>query len=376
MRIALASHAAEPGGAEIAMLDMAAALNTQGVSVLLVLLSDGPLVADAQARGIPVDVVPLGRPALATRRHSVLSGGFRAGGSALLASRSVARVLRRNRIDLLETNSLKAHLVGAVAARRANVPCIWRLRDIAAPPHLSAHETTIVQWASRLADRVLAVSQVAASSLRHPRMSVEPSAIRVDRFADIQALQRDTPRALRVACISRLAYWKGQDILQDALHLLEQEGFPVEAVFAGEPLFGETQFRDDLYSRATPAMSFVGHVAEVRDILRDAHVVVHTPRLPEPFGKVIVEGMAAGRVVIAPDEAGPAEILKSEFSNWLVPKSEPRLIANKLRDVSASWEGYAKDAVRARLAASRYDVAQSADRLITIYRSTLSRNGR
>jgi glycosyltransferase involved in cell wall biosynthesis len=38
-------------------------------------------------------------------------------------------------------------------------------------------------------------------------------------------------------------------------------------------------------------------------------VVVHASRMPEPFGLVVVEAMAAGKPVVATAAGGPAEII-------------------------------------------------------------------
>ncbi len=355
------------------MLDMAEAVASLGADVLLVLLSDGPLVEEARRRGIPTEVVPLRRAAAGVRRHAALRGAARGAAPAIDTSRRLALVLRRNRIDVLETNSLKAHIVGTLAAQLANIPCVWRLRDIVAPPHLSRVEAMGVKQMSRFADRIVAVSRAAAGSVNHPRVSIEPSAIRFGRFAAVPPLGEGAPRPLRIASISRIAEWKGQDILQDAVSRLDHEGLPVAVVFAGDALFGEEAFRDRLRARASEAMTFVGHVPDVVDVLRNADVVVHTPRLPEPFGKVIVEGMAAGRVVIAPDEAGPAEILEGEFSDWLVRNPDPDAVATKLREVVSQWDSYRRLARRAQVVASHYDVGESAERCLDIYAATVNR---
>ena len=64
-------------------------------------------------------------------------------------------------------------------------------------------------------------------------------------------------------------------------------------------------------------------------------MIVHTSTAPEPFGRVIVEGMLAGRPVIASDAGGAAEIVENGDSGLLTPPGDPTLLAGALRRLLA-----------------------------------------
>jgi glycosyltransferase involved in cell wall biosynthesis len=366
VRVALVSHSAEPSGAELAMLDTACALASVGVEVLVMFLSDGPLTAEAAARGLDVTVVRLPGAALGVRRRSGYRRTAQAVPAVLLAARDLSLSLTRRRVDLVETNTLKAHVVGSIAARLGHVPCVWRLRDIVEPPHVGTTEAMFLRALARTAHAVIAVSEAAAASLRHPRTLVVPSSIRTDRFASIDPLPSSPPTPLRIASISRLAPWKGQDIILEAAMALRRR-IPVEVVVAGSPLFGETAYRDLLQKYASDSVHFVGHVSDVAPLIASAHVIAHTPRMPEPFGKVVVGARAAGRIALAAGTAGPTEILGADFPRWLMPVADSTSLTAKLEEVVGEWSSYASDALRARAASSRYDVRLSAERAATVY---------
>src|SRR5207253_6282469 len=55
-------------------------------------------------------------------------------------------------------------------------------------------------------------------------------------------------------------------------------------------------------------VGLVGHQADPARALRALDVVVHASTRPEPFGRVIVEGMACGRAVVAIRDGGAAEL--------------------------------------------------------------------
>lgn len=348
------------------MLDAASAFQSFGAEVTAVFFSDGPMVEQSCARGLEAAIVPLRSSALGVRRRSSYLAAARAVPDASATARRLSAFLARRRVDVLETNSLKAHVIGVIAARMAGVICVWRLRDIIAPPHVGRTEAIAIRAVARMADAVVAVSAAAGASVRHSHVVVEPSAIRTDRFAGIPALPPSPPSPLHVACISRLARWKGQDIVIDAVRELEPR-LDVELTIAGGALFNEGPYAEMLRSYAPDSVRFVGHVADVASVTARAHVIAHTPRMPEPFGKIVIEAMAAGRIAIAVQGAGPSEILAEAFPHWLVESADPQALAAKLEEVVARWDTYRLDAERARLVAARYDVRQSARRLLDEY---------
>ena len=58
-----------------------------------------------------------------------------------------------------------------------------------------------------------------------------------------------------------------------------------------------------------------------------ADIIVHTSVNPEPFGRVIVEGMLAGRPVIATRGGGVSEIVQDGVNGCLVPPDDAPALA-------------------------------------------------
>lgn len=80
--------------------------------------------------------------------------------------------------------------------------------------------------------------------------------------------------------------------------------------------------------------------------MRLADVVVHTSVAPEPFGRVVVEGMLAGRPVVATRGGGVDEIVEDGVTGVLVEPGDPRLLA-------AAVHGLLADPGRRRALADR-----------------------
>lgn len=62
---------------------------------------------------------------------------------------------------------------------------------------------------------------------------------------------------------------------------------------------------------------FAGYQEDVAAHYAASDLIVHCSVHPEPFGRVVVEGMAAGRPVIALDEGGPPEIITHNVDGLL-----------------------------------------------------------
>jgi len=66
-----------------------------------------------------------------------------------------------------------------------------------------------------------------------------------------------------------------------------------------------------------PAIKFLGYRNDIEDLLEDIDVLVHASTREEPFGRVILEGMASHKPVVASGIGGPVEILEDQLSGIL-----------------------------------------------------------
>jgi hypothetical protein len=75
---------------------------------------------------------------------------------------------------------------------------------------------------------------------------------------------------------------------------------------------------------------FLGFRSDIPSLMSLANVVVHTSVAPEPFGRVLVEGMFAKRPVVATRAGGALEIIEDGTSGVLVPPADPGALAHAL----------------------------------------------
>ncbi|MDQ2768067.1 MAG: glycosyltransferase, partial [Gemmatimonadota bacterium] len=329
-RVLFLDHTAALGGAELCLLDVAEHFRETS---LVALMEDGPLRGALEKRGIRVTVLERGRSMRHVRRESRLPG-MAALGAVVAAAQEVARSTRD--YDLVYANSQKAFIVACVSAAFARRPVLWHLHDILDPQAFSRLNIGVdVFLANHVASRVIANSQATANALiarggTRARIDVvynglDPRNSDAVRAADVAAARASMGAAgsQLLGLFGRLAPWKGQHVAVRALALLGADS-NVQLAIVGDALFGEESYAAELRALVSTLglenrVHFLGFRSDVSVLMRAVDVLMHTSVTPEPFGRVIVEGMMAERPVIATAGGGASEIVKPGVTAWQVP---------------------------------------------------------
>ncbi len=342
-RILALDHVGVLGGAELSMLDIVSGL---GDDVTVRLFVDGPFREALEHRRVDVAVLPMG--ALAAVKKESLAPSPR----AVLAAWRMAGVVAQEAASarVLYANSQKAFIVAALAGRRSRRPVVWHLRDLLGAPHFSALNTrAAVLMANWGAARVITNSQATADAFvaaggRRQLVRVVHNGVDAAAF---DAVSDDAARAVRaqlapgaayvLAVFGRLHAWKGQQVALDALAQLPAD---CHLWVVGAPLFGEQAFEASLQAQAgrlgvASRVRFLGFRADIAALMRAADVVVHASTLPEPFGRVVVEGMLARRPVIATAAGGVTEIIADGTTGVLVPPGDAAALARAVAALRA-----------------------------------------
>jgi len=261
----------------------------------------------------------------------------------------IARFIRRHNIDVVIANHSHAWVYGGLAARMAGVKAVFFIRGIYHPNHFRI--TCPLGWitAHWPADLYLANSQASLDSLKSRigngvRWEVIYSPIDTQRFSlrysenDLTCLRTELgiPARHQVIVFSgRIQEWKGQEILLRAAPQVLSRHPQTFFLFVGK-----ATSLDQIYYRKLQSLMkdlniaknvlFAGFQEDMPLILAMADVLVHASIEPEPFGRVIVEGMAMAKPVIATDAGGPREIIDHGYDGLLVPPGDPTALAESI----------------------------------------------
>ena len=352
------------GGAELCLLDIVAGVRASRPdwSIKVLLADDGPVRSALERLGIPAEVVPI-PSRLAAAGDSDASTTSRLGKLLKLATTipsalgyflKLRRALRAERPNLLQTNGMKAHLLGSWAAPRG-MPVVWQMHDYPGSRPLMAR---LLKMARRPRLRVVAVSKSVAEDTRAllgPKVPVDCiyNAIDLKRFSpasesgawldQLAGLPPPLPGTVRVGLVATYARWKGHDLFLEAAARVTPSP-TVRFYVVGGPIYrsaGSQFSREELEAEAKSLgldgrLGFVPHQDDPAKVFRSLDVVVHASTRPEPFGRVIVEAMACGRALVAMQEGGASELFEDGVSALGCPPNDPASLAVRLQRLIVS----------------------------------------
>ena len=351
MTILFLDQSGELGGAELCLLDILCHSSATGDSLLanaqVALFSDGPFrerLARANIEHHLVgDLLPPRRDRSMLRRRLC---------ETVSLIRSVQGILRLAKdCELLYANTPKAMVVGAIVQRLTGLPLVYHLHDILSEQHFGRWEYRfLIRLARACATRVIVNSQASQKAFVSAGGQPEQTTLIYNGFLPEQfsidtATTADLKQELgirsdrfTIGCFSRFAPWKGQSLLLEALAILKDPS--IELLLVGDALFGEGDYGLKLRQKTAALglegqVQFLGFREDVPQLLSTCDLIVHSPRAPEPFGRVMVEGMLAGKPVIAPQEGSAPELLRHGETGWLIPPRDSQLLAQAIERLQA-----------------------------------------
>ena len=359
MRILYLNPCAQMGGAETSLLELLASIRAAEPDwhLTLVLGADGPLAGKAAALGVAVRVVPM--PAALARTGDSGASGQLAMLPGLLAApgylRRLTRIVRAERPELIHSTGFKMHVLSAWA-RPSGIPLIWHVHD-----YVRSRQTMsrLLRWHAGQCAAAIVNSPSVAADLRSacaslPRVKTVYNAVDLNRFApdgpklDLDVLAGLPPAewgTVRVGLVATFARWKGHHTFLRALSMLPPEPL-VRGYVVGGPIYetaGSQHSLEELRREASrlgiaDRVGFTGFVDDTAKAMRALDVVVHASTAPEPFGMVIVEGMACGKAVIASEAGGAAELFDDGVNALGHPPGDAAALASRIARLVRSHE--------------------------------------
>ncbi len=382
MKILFLDQSGKPGGAELCLIDIAKPYRD---SSLVGLFADGDFKSLLQQNHIPVEV--LTNQPIQVRKESSLLKGLGSLGQLVPLIIKVAKKARE--YDLIYANTQKALVIGAIASFFARRPLVYHLHDILSTEHFSQTNLRIaVTLANRFASLVIANSQASQTAFVQAGGRPEITTVVYNGFEpkiyqtcepDVKQLQHklEIEGQFVVGHFSRLAPWKGQHILIDALAKCPPN---VTAILVGDALFGEQDYVQKMHQQIAALglekrIKFLGFRSDIPQLMAACNLVVHTSTAPEPFGRVIVEAMLCGKPVIAAKAGGAIELVEHGINGFLVTPGEPQELAQVINTCYQEIEQTKIIANHARITASqRFDVTAINQQIAQLLKSLVKVN--
>ncbi len=250
------------------------------------------------------------------------------------------RVIKEEKIDVIYTNTI-VNFSGAITAFITKRPHIWHIREIL-PGNPDLHfflpHRMLFTFISKSSDKIIANSKATTSQFQGMNTNNKLRVIynaqernESDRHNSLHRINGVEPADWLVAVVGTLQKRKAQDDAIRAVKIAQRVITNIKLLLIGD---GQKEYKDYLKNLCleldiAKQIVFTGYRNDVPKILSRCKLLL-MPSWNEPFGRVIIEAMAAGIPVVGTKSGGAKEIIQEGITGYLVPPKTPSEMAEKM----------------------------------------------
>lgn len=291
---------------------------------------------------------------------------------------SLLRLIKKHRIDLIHTDGPRNTFYAGLAVVLKRIPLIWHVRA----SNRDRFDSILTFFPAKII--------LVADSLRSRFPGIE----RDDRFVTIyngvnpeEFIKNDTSGHIKKSLgieesdllftvFARVEPLKGQKYLIEACGSILSGLQKFRIFIAGE--ITDKEYQRECLDLAESLnikerILFAGFRTDIGDILSQTDIVV-LPSLFEAFPRAVIEGMAAGKAVIATNAGGAAEAVEEGVTGFVVPPEDPAALAEKILLLAGNREMRLKMGEAGRLRAEKlFSIEENVRKTERVYQELLGR---
>jgi glycosyltransferase involved in cell wall biosynthesis len=249
--------------------------------------------------------------------------------------------------DLVVTKGLSSHLLGGLATRRLQTPCVWHVQDFISERTFGIYRRAF-GWAARwLAEQIIVDGKTIADQL--PR-SLQTRVTVIHNGADTNRFRPDLDGTkvrrelgipddhLVIGNVGRVTPWKGQHYLIEAFAPLARENRNITLLLVGSPVFDNDSYQRRLLNTVVrlgleDRVKLPGYRHDMPDVLAAMDVFAFTSVEKDTSPLALLSAMSCGLPIVAFDIAGVRELMADDDQFLLVPVADVPRLTNTLARV-------------------------------------------
>ena len=362
------------GGPQVRMVRVAAALGERAETLIVMpRANSGPFREMCAAHGVPYRALPLTR---ITKEWRVVVSYVLLSPIEVLR---LARLFRRERIDLVHASGGSWQYKAVIAARLAGIPSVWHLNDTFAPGWVRRLFRLVAPLASGFVFASHRSQAYYGGLIRAGRpQAVVPATVDTTTFDPSQELAADPDMPTDgpvIGTVANVNPIKGLETLIRAAARLRDMGHTPHVVIAG-PVFA----RQGGYHRRLEALAdelgldrvhFIGARSDVRPVLKQLDVYICCS-VAESSPVSVWEAMAMARSVVSTDVGDVARHVRDGEAGFIVPTGDDAAMADRIARLLDDPDRRARMGETAREAAQAFRPEEIARLTLGIYKRVLN----
>lgn len=247
----------------------------------------------------------------------------------------------RFKADLIHANNEPlCNRAALLVAKCLRIPSVCHVRG-------DQNGSRSMRWAYSLPEHFISVSNWVADSmlqkLNIPRekINVVYDGISLENLAvnaDGQAFRKqfNIPKdVFTVGLVGLLIPWKGQDLFLDTAKVLSTKIPNLKMLIIGGTPDDCVDYEKNLRQRVIDlklqdTIDFTGHYSEMNKAYNGLDIIVSASTKPEPLGTVVIESLAIGKPLVAPNHGGAAEMIENGQTGILFKPESHQDLANSI----------------------------------------------
>ena len=298
---------------------------------------------------------------------------------------TIRRIIRQVKPDIVHTHTSKAGIIGRFAAWSAGV------RHIVHTPHghifygyfnsfVSSVFIMIERLASRITNKITVLTGKGLSA--HVRMGIDSedkftvihSGVDVSRYSngDGDSIRSETGYTGKVIVgwAGRLVPIKNCSLFIESASLIKKRNPDTRFIVAGDGEERELIERLAEKLNLSGSLTFLEDCKDMPSVMAAFDVFVLSSH-NEGFGRVLVEAMASGAVVVSTHVGGTPDVIEDGVSGMLVPPGNPSAMADAVCKVLDDDELRVRLVKAGKARAGLFDIRSMVDKFEELYAEIL-----
>ena len=295
------------------------------------------------------------------------------------AAKKVMKFVYEHNIEIVHENTSASYL-GYYISKMCNIKHVWHIREFMEEDFgctLWKRERALRRFNE--ADAVIAISQSIYEKYKNDvgsNMSIIYNGIDIKRFLN-DRVEIFNNEVVNILSVGRVTEGKGQLILLEAITKLRTLYTNFHVTFIGNQSdIGYMKVLKDYIAinSIREYVTFIEQVDDIQSMYSTSDIFCMTSKC-EAFGKVTIEAMVSGCLVVGSNSGGTKEIISDDINGVLFESMNSDNLADKLIEIWGEKEKYKQVAINGKKeACDKYSAERNAKEIESIYRKIVDIN--